>query len=213
MTGKDPNRGRRNSLDPCEPWKLTAFLEGMWPRASLDHTRPGSLLPPRVGPIPVFSSISLLVESMPIFEVYCLLLSNYFALIVVEEAEDGGDGVEGDQVKLNLEVRKTVGLVGILEASLDVLLEALLEGEDQLLKGLEVKHFYGVVGSLYGFQERDIDVAVVAPLPLWVEQPFISITLDVEGTRNSPVRRRGGSEDDEQWRGRRKTMNSGRGEG
>ncbi|PKI61316.1 hypothetical protein CRG98_018307 [Punica granatum] len=36
------DRSRRARLDPRGPWELTTTLEGMWPRAPLDHT--GSLV-------------------------------------------------------------------------------------------------------------------------------------------------------------------------
>ncbi|PKI63038.1 hypothetical protein CRG98_016562 [Punica granatum] len=51
---RDPNRVRRGHLDLCEPWKLSAILDGMWPRASLDYTSPRNLLSPRNGLVPVF---------------------------------------------------------------------------------------------------------------------------------------------------------------
>ncbi|OWM82778.1 hypothetical protein CDL15_Pgr008659 [Punica granatum] len=48
MTGKGLDRSRRARLDPREPRELTATLEGMWPRAPLDHTGPRAV---RVDPI------------------------------------------------------------------------------------------------------------------------------------------------------------------
>ncbi|PKI61779.1 hypothetical protein CRG98_017829 [Punica granatum] len=59
IMGKDPNRDWRVPLDPYEPWRLTATLEGMWPRVPLDHTGPRRLLPFRSGLVPV--SLSSLI--------------------------------------------------------------------------------------------------------------------------------------------------------
>ncbi|PKI66604.1 hypothetical protein CRG98_013013 [Punica granatum] len=47
--GSRLNRGRRSLPDSREPWKFTAFLGGIGPRASLDHTSLGGFLPPRDG--------------------------------------------------------------------------------------------------------------------------------------------------------------------
>ncbi|PKI51047.1 hypothetical protein CRG98_028572 [Punica granatum] len=54
MMGKGPNRVQRGHLDPCKPWKLSAILDGMWPRASLDYTSPRNPLSPQNGLVPVF---------------------------------------------------------------------------------------------------------------------------------------------------------------
>ncbi|PKI61742.1 hypothetical protein CRG98_017854 [Punica granatum] len=53
--GKDLDRRRRGRLGPCEPWKLTAIPQGMWPRVSLDHTGPRKPLPSQNRLVPVLS--------------------------------------------------------------------------------------------------------------------------------------------------------------
>lgn len=97
-------------------------------------------------------------------------------VIMSQEAEDGRDGVERDEVRVELrsageylellelvvEVELGVGelvrVVGVLEPGLQVRAQPPLEGEHQLLQRFQVERLHHLLRPLHRLKEGEVDV-------------------------------------------------------
>lgn len=97
-------------------------------------------------------------------------------VVMSQEAEDGRDGVERDEVgvelrsageylellelvvEVELGVGELVRVVGVLEPGLQVRAQPPLEGEHQLLQRFQVERLHHLLRPLHRLQEGEVDV-------------------------------------------------------